>query len=74
MVEVNMSTYANTRIFPRITSSGALMQSTYICAYLITFSTRTYIILNQLFCFQSKHTFWEVRERLGCLKYHYQRV
>ena len=53
--------------YPRITSFDSLKQSTCICAYLITLSTRTYIILNQLFCFQSKHTFWEVRERMSLL-------
>ena len=31
-------------------------------------------ILNKLSCFQSKHTFWEVREHLFCLKYRCQRV
>ena len=60
--------------YPRVTSFDALKQSTDICAHPITFSSRKFIILNKLSCFQSKHTFWEVREHLFCLKYRCQRV
>ena len=60
--------------YPRVTSFDALKQSTDICIHLITFSSRKYIILDKLTCFQSKHTFREVREHLFCLKYHCQRV
>ena len=61
-------------MYPKVTSFNALKQSTDICAHLITFSSRKNIILNKRFCFQSKHTFWEARERLYCLKYRCQRV
>ena len=61
-------------VYRIVTSFDALKQSTGICAHLITFSSRKYIILNELSCFQSKHTFWEVREHLICLKYRCQRV
>jgi len=54
--------------YPRVTNFDALKQWTGICAHLITFSSRKYIILNKLSCFQSKHTFSEVREHLFCLK------
>ena len=47
--------------YPRVTSFDALKQSADICAHRITFSSRKFIILNKLSCFQSKHTFWEVR-------------
>ena len=60
--------------YPRVTSFDALKQSTGICVYLITFSSRKYIILNKLSCYQSKHTFWEVKESLFCLKYNCQRM
>ena len=60
--------------YPRVTTFDALNQSTDICAHLITFSSSKYITLNKLSCFQSKLTFWEVRERLFCLKYRCQRV
>ena len=60
--------------YPRVTSFDALKQSTDICAHQITFSSRKFIILNKMYCFQSKHTFWEVREHLFCLKYRCQRV
>ena len=60
--------------YPRVTSFDALKQSTDICAHRITFSSRKFIILNKLSCFQSKRTFWEVREHLFCLKYRCQRV
>jgi len=53
-----------TQNYPRVNSFDALKQSTDICAHLITFSSRKYIILNKLSCFQSKHTPWEVREHL----------
>ena len=58
--------------YPRVTSFDAVKQSTDICAHRITFSSRKFIILNKLSCFQSKHTFWEVREHLFCLKYRSQ--
>ena len=61
-------------IYPRVTSFDALKQSAEICAHRITFSSRKFIILNKLSCFQSKNTFWEVREHLFCLKYRCQRV
>ena len=61
-------------MYPRVTSFDAIKQSTDICAHRITFSSRKFIILNKLSCFQSKHTFWEVREHHFCLKYHCQRV
>ena len=61
-------------IYPRVTSLDALKQSTDICAHRIIFSSRKNIILNKLSCFQSKHTFREVREHLFCLKYRCQRV
>ena len=51
-------------MYPRVTSFDALKQSTDICAHQINFSSRKFIILNKLSCFQSKHTFWEVREHL----------
>jgi len=60
--------------YPRFTSFDALKQSTGICAHLITFSSRKYIILNKLSCFESKHTILEVREHLFCLEYPCQRV
>ena len=60
--------------YPRVTSFDALKQSTDICAHLITFSSRKFIIVNKLSCSQSKHTFWEVREHLFCLKYRCRRV
>ena len=66
--------YAIKHWYPRVTSFDALKQSTDICAHQITFSSRKFIILNKLSCFQSKHTFWEVREHLFCLKYRCQRV
>ena len=44
------------------------------CTHRITFSSRKVIILDKLSCFQSKHTFWEVREHIFCLKYRCQRV
>jgi len=61
-------------MYPRVTSFDARKQSTDICAHRITFSSGKIIILNKLYCFQSKHTFWEVREHLFCLKYRCQRV
>ena len=61
-------------VYPRVTSFDALKQSTNICAHRITFSSRKYIILNQLSCIQSKHTFWEVREHLFCLKYRWENL
>ena len=60
--------------YPRVTSFDALKQSKGICEHPITFSSSKYITLNKLSCFQSKHTFWKVRERLFCLKYRCQRV
>ena len=60
--------------YPRVTSFDALKQLTDICAHLITFSSRKYIILNKLSCFKSKHTLSEVSEHLFCLKYRCQRV
>ena len=54
--------------YPRVTSFDALKQLTDMCAHLITFSSRKYIILNKLSCFKSKHTLSEVREHLFCLK------
>ena len=60
--------------YPRVTSFDALKQSTDICTHLVTFSSRKYIILDKLSCFQSKHTFREVREHLFCLKYRCQRL
>ena len=56
-------------MYPRVNSFDALKQSTDSCAHRITFSSRKIIILNKLSCFQSKHTFWEVRKHLFCLKY-----
>ena len=55
--------------YPRVTSFNALKQSTGFCAHLhvITFPSRKNIILNKRFCFQSKHTFWEIWELLFCL-------
>ena len=61
-------------LYPRVTSFDALKQSTDIRAHQITYSSRIFIILNKLSCFKSKHTFWEVREHLLCLKYRCQRV
>ena len=61
-------------LYPRVTSFDALKQSTDIRAHQITYSSRIFIILNKLSCFKSKHTFWEVREHLFCLKYRCQRV
>ena len=55
-------------VYPRVTSFDALKQSTDICADLITFSGRKYIILNKLSCFQLNYTFWEVREHLFLFK------
>ena len=57
-----------TFIYPRVNSFDALKQSTDICGHRITFSSRKFIILNKLSCFQSKHTFWEVREHLFLFK------
>ena len=54
-------------LYHRVTSFDALKQSTGICAKLITVSSRKYIILNKCSCFQSKHTFWAVRECLFCI-------
>mgnify|MGYP007091377607 CR=1 FL=1 len=65
---------AHVPYYPRVTSFDALKQSTYICAHLITFSSRKNIKLNKLSCFKSNHTFWEVREYRFCLKYRCQRV
>ena len=62
------------KLYPRVTSFDVLKQSTDICAHRITFSSRKFIILNKLSCYQSKHTLWEVREHLFCLKYRFQRV
>jgi len=65
VLEVSLFLKRDNCIYPRVTSFDALYkQSTGICAQLITFSSRKYIILNKLSCFQSKHTFWEVREHL----------
>ena len=61
-------------VYPTVTSFDAIKQLTDICANRITFSSRKFIILNKLSCLQSKHTFWEVREHLFCLKYRCQRV
>ena len=69
MCEINIQ-----YIYPRLTSFDAIKQSTGICEHHITFSSSKCITLNKLSCFQSKHTFWEVRERLFCLKYRCQRV
>ena len=60
--------------YPRVTSFDALKESTDICAHLVTFSSRKYIIFNKLSCFKSKYTFSEVREHHFCLKYRCQRV
>ena len=54
------------RVYPRVISFDALKQSTYICAHRIPFSSRKYIILNKLSCFQEKYTFRYVREHLFC--------
>ena len=40
----------------------------------LLFLVKKFIILNKVSCFQSKLTFWEVREHLFCLKYRCQRV
>ena len=53
--------------YHRVTSFGAFKQSTGINAHRITFSSRKYILLNKLSCFESKHTFWDVREHLFCI-------
>ena len=70
----NIQRSSRQRWYPRVTSFDALKQSTDICSHRITFSSRKNIILNKLSCFQSKHTFGEVREHLFCLKYRCQRV
>ena len=54
-------------LYPRVTSFDAIKQSTGICAHAITLSSIKYITLNKLSCFQSKHTFWEVKERTSFL-------